>query len=258
MQDLTQKFINEAMSQPMLGEDHSPNALIKSYMRLVIAHTTQYRTHPLYEDILQSANLALVKAAHAYDASRGIAFASYAIPNIKYAILTTINDDVNPVKLLTTKPIRKAFFNVKKYRTGDVLTSEQISKMVSDLGISADDIREMERRMSSEYIFIDSGSEDDVPFDVQAEHADPIDLLERMEYEDFLTSDLTAAIAALNEREQFIINSRWVADEKLTLHDLAAIFGISPERIRQLEANALKKLRKALDNSYNSCKIETY
>ena len=253
-------YYKQIQSLPMLEDTAtaSTEELIVSHLRLVtsIVSKTYRHDHELYDDLIQIGNIALMTAAKNYDATRGIKFASYAIPYIQMLIMNYVMDNRSDIKVLTTKPIRKAYFNQKKYRSIDGKLDRE--RMSADLSISVEDIQEMEQRMSNHFISIGlSDTDEDDFFQVPDENSDPAKVIQHLEFEDFMQNDIKEAMDKhLTDRERFIIEHRYFVDEPLILKDIAPIFGVSVERVRQIEKQALGKLKKVLDKKFELCKID--
>lgn len=241
----------------MIAEDETPTVdqLIQSHLRLVFTTVSRKYpySHPLFDDLIQVGNMALMQSAKSFDPSNGVSFASYAIPWIKMAIMNHVLDNSYPIRMLTSKPIRKAFFNRLKYMTEKGLDKE---RMAEELGISVETITEMEMRMECRYLSIDMESDDgdstSNPFDPVDPSGSPSDLLMRLEFDQFIDTDVTQAISELSDRQRFVIENRFCVDKPMILKDVAAIFGVSCERIRQIEQEALKKLKNKLAEKYEA------
>ena len=156
------------------------------------------------------------------------------------------------MKIATTKAQRKLFFNLRKYKRNlGWLSAAETAAVAHDLGVSEHDVTEMERRLSSRDVSYDpapDATEEDEVYSpaayLPAPDADPAIAVERADWDDDVTDQVADAIALLDERSQAILRARWMDERKATLHDLADRFGVSAERIRQIEANAIKKLKK--------------
>ena len=156
------------------------------------------------------------------------------------------------VKIATTKAQRKLFFNLRKYkRSLGWLTAEETQAVARDLGVSTDEVTEMERRLASRDLSYDpapDAGEDDESYSpaayLPAPDADPAVAVERAEWDDDVTDRVAEAMSQLDARSQAVLRARWMGEHKATLHELADEYGVSAERIRQIEANAIKKLRK--------------
>ena len=244
---------------PMLEDiaTASREDLLKSHLRLVpsIINKSYRYDHHLYDDLVQAGNLGLITAVDNYDASRGVKFASYAIPYIHKCVMNYAVDNFSDIRILTTKPIRKAYFNQRKYKTADGKLDRE--RMSAELGISISDIREMEERDSKSYIHIGlSDTDDEDFFQVPDANSDPALILQQLQYEHFVESDIKESLNLLTDRERFIVENRYFVDEPMTLQALSPIFGISHQRVRQIEQAALAKIKKSLIEKFEACKLE--
>lgn len=233
----------------------SRDELVLAHLRLVpsIVNKTYRFDHPLYDDMVQAGNIALMTAAKNYDPTKGVKFGSYAIPYIQMCVMHYVLDNKNDVRVLTSKPIRKAFFNLRKYKTVEGGLDRE--RMASELKISVSDIREMEQRINKQYVSVGlSDSDDDDFFQIPDIESDPAKILERLEFEKFFEFDIQDAMKLLSDRERFIIENRYFGEDVMTFHDLSVIFNVSKERIRQIELAALKKLKVALLEKFESVK----
>lgn len=244
---------------PMLEDptNASQEELISAHLRLVpsIVNKTYRRDHPLYDDLVQAGNIALMTAAKNFDPAHGVKFGSYAIPYIQMCVMNYVLDNRADIKVLTTKPLRKAFFNRRKYKTAD--ESLDRDRMSAELNIKVSDIREMEQRIANNYISIGvSDSDEDDFFQIPDTTSDPVKILQRLELENFIDSDIKSGIEALlTDRERFIIENRYMKEEVMPLQSLAAIFGVSHTRIGQIEKAALEKLKDHLTWRFNRVKL---
>lgn len=227
-------------------------ALVTSHLKLVVATVMRYYRGPdtnLRDDMIQEGNVALIQAAKSWDPERGIRFASYAIPHIRYAIMSVKMDNQSVINLCTTKAHRKVYYNIGHYRRGSALTSDETAAMVRDLNLSEEQIREAEQRLastdtSSTIIWEDQEFTADWIADSRYE---PTNVLSSLEREWIISDHVQAMIHTLPEREQRIIRDRWLTGRESTLHELATELGISAERVRQLEVQALGRLRRLVN-----------
>jgi len=226
--------------------------LVLSHLRLVVAIARQYLGYGLPQaDLIQEGNIGLMKAVKRFDPDRGVRLVSFALHWIKAEIHEYVLKNWRLVKVATTKAHRKLFFNLNSFRQhGQSLNSEQIADVARELNVRPEDVIEMEARMSGRDVQLDptvSDDSDDVYAPIhylQAEQAEPTDVLEARHQEHLHGAGLLSAIEQLDERSQHVIRSRWLAgDDAKTLHELAAELGVSAERVRQIEQQALKKLR---------------
>ncbi|MBP4133636.1 RNA polymerase sigma factor RpoH [Gallibacterium anatis] len=227
--------------------------LILSHLRFVIHVARGYSGYGLPQaDLIQEGNVGLMKAVKRFNPEVGVRLVSFAVHWIKAEIHEYVLRNWRIVKVATTKAQRKLFFNLRKtkQRLG-WFNANEVDMVANELGVSAEDVQEMESRMSG----IDMGF--DLPTDDSEETYSPALYLEdkssnfaaELEEENFenqATDQLSEALEQLDERSRHIIQTRWLDDNKATLQELADHYGVSAERIRQLEGNALKKLRNAV------------
>ena len=231
--------------------------MVLSHLRLVVAVARQYLGYGLaHADLIQEGNIGLMKAVKRFDHERGVRLVSFAMHWIKAEIHEYVIRNWRMVKMITTKAHRKLFFNLKSFKKyGQTLTPEQIQEIAEELNVRPEDVSEMERRLAGSETSLDPTpqSDEDQTFSpvqyLSAEGAEPTEILEALDQERLQTEGLKEALSTLDERSQHIISSRWLTENKSaspTLHDLAAKYGISAERIRQIEAKAMKKMKTAL------------
>jgi RNA polymerase sigma-32 factor len=246
--------------------------LVLSHLRLVVSVARQYLGYGLpHGDLIQEGNVGLMKAVKRFDPEQGVRLVSYALHWIKAEIHEYILKNWRMVKMATTKAQRKLFFNLRsmkqRYKSDDVgtdldthrdtLSEIQIDAMAAELNVKREEVIEMETRLSGGDVLLDPGPGDDgdnafgpIAYLTDAAH-EPTAMIEA-HHRDMLASDgLTQALQTLDERSRHIIQERWlkVNDDNsggMTLHDLAAVYGVSAERIRQIEVAALKKMKKSL------------
>ena len=238
-----------------LHEENDLNAarqLIMSHLRLVIKIARSYSGYGLNQaDLVQEGNIGLMKAVKRFDPSRGVRLVSFAMYWIKAEIQEFVVRNWRLVKTATTKAQRKLFFNLRSMKkTLQPLKQEEIKEIAKDLNVKESDVKEMEYRFNGNEIALDyqdEDNEDEVfrPISyLQDENADPVKQLISKESESNNLSALSNAIKSIDERSRYILESRWLNEEKSkTLHELADELGVSAERIRQIEQNALKKLK---------------
>lgn len=252
-------YFKQIAELPMLEDTStaSRDDLVLAHLRLVpsIINKTYRFDHPLYEDLVQAGNIALMTAAKNYDASKGIKFGSYAIPYIQMCVMNYVLENTNDIRVLTHKAIRKAYFNRRKYKTADGGLDRE--RMASELKISVADIREMEQRVAVNYTAIGlSDTDEDDFFQIPDIDSDPVKVLQKLEFDDFIENDVTRVIdTELTDRERFIVQNRYMTDDVMSLHSLAAIFGVSAERIRQIEKAALAKIKDHLTWRFERVKL---
>jgi RNA polymerase sigma-32 factor len=238
-----------------LHEENDLNAarqLIMSHLRLVIKIARSYSGYGLNQaDLVQEGNIGLMKAVKRFDPSRGVRLVSFAMYWIKAEIQEFVVRNWRLVKTATTKAQRKLFFNLRSMKkTLQPLKQEEIKEIAKELNVKESDVKEMEYRFNGNEIALDyqdEDNEDEVfrPISyLQDENADPVKQLISKESESNNLSALSNAIKSIDERSRYILESRWLNEEKTkTLHELADELGVSAERIRQIEQNALKKLK---------------
>ncbi|GAB2887478.1 RNA polymerase sigma factor RpoH [Paralcaligenes sp. KSB-10] len=228
--------------------------LIISHLRLVVSVSRQYLGYGLaHADLIQEGNVGLMKAVKRFDPDRGVRLVSFAVHWIKAEIHEYIVRNWRLVKVATTKAQRKLFFNLRKMRPdGQTLDTEQVSAIARELNVRPEDVSEMEVRLSGREMALDGQSDDEDAYAPIAYLSDdgqqePSRVLERRAHDTLHGAGLTGALDGLDARSRRIVEARWLQDEGgATLHELAAEFGVSAERVRQIEAAAFKKMRVAL------------
>jgi len=233
----------------------SAQQLVLSHLRFVVHIARSYSGYGLPQaDLIQEGNIGLMKAVKRFDPNVGVRLVSFAVYWIRAEIHEYILRNWRIVKVATTKAQRKLFFNLRsaKQRLG-WFNQEEVEAVADDLGVTPKDVREMESRMTGQDIGFDQPDNDDddrpnlspVGF-LEDMSQEPSTLVENQEWEDHSKQRLMNALQDLDDRSRDIITQRWLNDNKSTLHQLADKYDISAERIRQLENNAMKKLRGAL------------
>lgn len=228
--------------------------LVLSHLRLVVSVARQYLGYGLpHADLIQEGNVGLMKAVKRFDPERGVRLVSFAVHWIKAEIHEYIVRNWRMVKVATTKAQRKLFFNLRSMRPdGQTLDPRQIDEIAANLNVRREDVREMEVRLSGREISLENQNDDDdayAPIAYLSDNgrADPTQVLARRDKDAMHGSGLDKALEQLDERSQRIVRARWLQDDGgATLHELAAEFGVSAERIRQIEVAAMKKMRVAL------------
>jgi RNA polymerase sigma-32 factor len=229
--------------------------LVLSHLRLVVATARQYLGYGLpHADLIQEGNVGLMKAVRRFDPDRGVRLVSFALHWIRAEMHEYIIRNWRMVKIATTKAQRKLFFNLRSLkRSLNTLTSKQTLAMAKELGVKPEEVSEMEVRIGGGDVALepapgDDGSDWVSPVAYLADpDAEPTKQLERRERDQLAGEGLRNALATLDARSRNIIESRWLRDEdEATLHELAAEYGISAERVRQIEAKALEKMRAVL------------
>jgi RNA polymerase sigma-32 factor len=243
--------------------------LVLSHLRLVVSVARKYLGYGLpHGDLIQEGNIGLMKAVKRYDPDQGVRLVSYALHWIKAEIHEYILKNWRMVKVATTKAQRKLFFNLRSMKQGfkddedaqthrDTLTDAQIEQMARELNVKREEVIEMETRMSGGDVMLDPGPNDDgeeafgpIAYLADASH-EPTAVLEGQQRDSMATDGIAAALEQLDDRSRRIVEERWlkVNDDGsggMTLHELAAEYGVSAERIRQIESAAMKKMKKAL------------
>ena len=233
--------------------------LILSHLKLVMKIARSYSGYGLpHSDLVQEGNIGLMKAVKKFDVDRGVRLVSYAMFWIKAEIQEYVIKNWRLVKMATTKAQRKLFFNLRSLRSSlQPLALEEIQSIAKELNVKEDEVREMEFRFNGQEMSIDysnNDSEDDHfrPISYLKDSALlPSEKIEKLEVESNNTKNLKNALMKLDKRSREIVESRWLKDDKTdTLHELAKKYKVSAERIRQIEQNAMKKI-KALITSAN-------
>src|SRR3954470_4236759 len=227
-------------------------ALVLSHLRLVVALARGYLGYGLpHADLIQEGNIGLMKAVKRFDPDRGVPLASFAIHWIKAEMHEYILRNWRLVKVATTKAQRKLFFNLRSMKTSTAaLTPTEITQVAETLNVKESDVIEMEKRIHGGDVAFDplpeDGEEVASPMAFMADSSEgPAEQYEREQAESPASEGLTRALERLDDRSRRIIQSRWLADgDSKTLHELADEFGISAERIRQIESKAMQKMKK--------------
>ncbi len=233
------------------GDLEAARTLVLSHLRLVIAVARGYLGYGLpHADLIQEGNVGLMKAVKRYDPERGVRLVSFAIHWIKAEIHEYILRNWRLVKIATTKAQRKLFFNLRSLKQDlNTMGSEEVGAVARQLGVKPEEVREMETRLSGQDIALEAGSEDEedrfAPIAYLADPAEePSETLAKREMERLQETGLKQALDSLDARSRRIIERRWLAEgEAATLHELADEYGVSAERIRQIEAKAMQKMK---------------
>ncbi len=266
-------YLHSAYKMPMLTEEQelgyarrfreaddleAARALVLSHLRLVISVARGYLGYGLpHADLIQEGNIGLMKAVKRFDPERGVRLVSFAIHWIKAEIHEYILKNWRMVKIATTKAQRKLFFNLRSLKQGvNTLGPDEVKAMAEHLKVKPEEVMEMETRLSGQDVALEPLSDDDehyAPITYLAAEAsgEPTAVLERREYDHLQGEGLQQALAALDPRSRDIVARRWLSEEGegATLHELAAEYGVSAERIRQIEARALEKMRGSLQTA---------
>jgi RNA polymerase sigma-32 factor len=227
--------------------------LVLSHLRLVVHIARGYHGYGLpVGDLVQEGNVGLMKAVKRFDPAVGVRLVSFAVHWIRAEIHEYVLRNWRLVKIATTKAQRKLFFNLRKHkRSLGWLSAEETRAVARDLGVSTDEVTEMERRLASRDLSYDpapDADEEEASYSpasyLPAPDADPAVAVERAEWDEDVSERVAEAMSQLDARSQAVLRARWMGESKATLHELAEEYGVSAERIRQIEANAIRKLRK--------------
>jgi len=246
------------------GDVDAARQLVTSHLRLVIAIARGYLGYGLpHADLVQEGNIGLMKAVKRFDPDRGVRLVSFAMHWIKAEIHEYILKNWRLVKIATTKAQRKLFFNLRSIKASlaqdagsrqgfNTLGAEEVTAVAKRLGVKPEEVVEMETRLTGADVSLEPVSDTDedsyAPIAyLAADHSiEPSAILERKEYDRLQDEGLSSALASLDDRSRAIVQRRWlVADgeEAATLHELAAEYGVSAERIRQIEVKAMQKMK---------------
>jgi RNA polymerase sigma-32 factor len=228
--------------------------LVLSHLRLVVAVSRQYRGYGLPQaDLIQEGNVGLMKAVRRFDPERGVRLVSFALHWIRAEIHEYILRNWRLVKIATTKAQRKLFFNLRGMKKSSASLSPDDARAIArDLGVRPEEVVEMETRLSGRDIALDPQHDDDgagfAPIDWLTDREDePAQILERAETATNRAAGLTRALAKLDDRSRRIIEARWLReDDPATLQDLATEYGVSAERIRQIESKAIRTMKSSM------------
>ncbi|HEY9033534.1 MAG TPA: RNA polymerase sigma factor RpoH [Pseudomonadales bacterium] len=228
--------------------------LVLAHLRFVVHLAKSYNGYGLpIADLVQEGNVGLMKAVKRFDPTRGVRLVSFAVHWIKAEMHEYILRNWRIVKVATTKAQRKLFFNLRSAKKSLAwLSNDEAHAVAQDLGVDISDVLSMEGRLSAMDMTFDASDDDDensyvAPVSyLQDSRYDPAMMLEHSDWEENAHSSLLEALDGLDERSRDIIQQRWLSDDKATLHDLAAKYEVSAERIRQLEKSAMEKVRVTL------------
>jgi RNA polymerase sigma-32 factor len=229
--------------------------LVMSHLRFVVHIARSYSGYGLAEaDLIQEGNVGLMKAVKRFNPEKGVRLVSFAVHWIKAEMHEFILRNWRIVKVATTKAQRKLFFNLRGAKKSLAwLSADEAQAVADDLGVDVREVQRMEGRLSNRDLSYDpprDNDDDDAwqapQYYLEDHSADPAEAVEASDWRQSSQSQLHEALAELDERSRDILAQRWLAEEKATLHDLAARYSVSAERIRQLEQNAMKKLRAAI------------
>ena len=233
--------------------------LVMSHLRFVVHIARSYAGYGLPQgDLIQEGNLGLMKAVRRFDPNLGVRLVSFAVHWIKAEIHEYVIRNWRIVKIATTKAQRKLFFNLRSLKkSSKKLTLEEAQSIANDLNVTPEQVLEMEGRLTAyDAAFEAQGDDDDESSSYVApalyledNRYDPARLVEEEDYEEQSTSALHDAMDQLDDRSRNILQRRWLDDDKSTLHELAAEYNVSAERIRQLEKNAMDKIKIAMSSN---------
>ncbi|ALH96379.1 RNA polymerase sigma factor RpoH [Acinetobacter equi] len=233
--------------------------LVMSHLRFVVHIARSYAGYGLPQgDLIQEGNLGLMKAVKRFDPNMGVRLVSFAVHWIKAEIHEYVIRNWRIVKIATTKAQRKLFFNLRSLKkSSKKLTLEEAQSIANDLNVTAEQVLEMEGRLTAyDAAFEASGDDDDEgsthvapALYLEDNRYDPARLVENEDYEEQSTAALHDAMEQLDDRSRNILQRRWLDDDKSTLHELAAEYNVSAERIRQLEKNAMEKIKVAMSSN---------
>jgi RNA polymerase sigma-32 factor len=236
------------------GDIDAARQLVLSHLRVVVAIARGYMGYGLpHGDLIQEGNIGLMKAVKRFDPDRGVRLVSFAIHWIKAEIHEFVLRNWRLVKIATTKAQRKLFFNLRSMKPGlDPLSLSEIRSVARQLNVKPEEVSEMEARLAGQEMALEPVSDDEdgrlAPIAYLADGSpEPSELLESEQDEALRTRGLHSALATLDPRSRRIIEARWLKEkDPATLHDLAGEFKVSAERIRQIEAKALEKMKGAM------------
>lgn len=241
------------------GDLEAARRLVLSHLRLVVSIARGYLGYGLpHGDLIQEGNVGLMKAVKRFDPTRGVRLVSFAMHWIKAEMHEYILKNWRLVKVATTKAQRKLFFNLRSHKTSlQTFTPDEVDALAAELNVKREEVREMETRLAGGDIAlegqIDDGEEDFAPIAyLKDENNEPTQVLEAKLRDRLQTDGIASALEKLDPRSRRIVEARWLAEDDdgkvgtATLHDLADEFGVSAERIRQIESAAMKKMRAAL------------
>ncbi|WP_114417198.1 RNA polymerase sigma factor RpoH [Marinospirillum perlucidum] len=237
------------------GDLEAARLLVLSHLRFVVHIAKSYKGYGLAQaDLIQEGNVGLMKAVKRFDPTLGVRLVSFAVHWIKAEIHEFVLKNWRIVKVATTKAQRKLFFNLRGAKKSLTwLNGDEVDAIAADLNVKPETVREMESRLSSNDAAFDGYQDDDedsasyAPVHyLEDQRYNPASMIEADNTEADASSRLQAALADLDERSRDILQQRWLNESKATLHELAATYGVSAERIRQLEKNAMKKVKTAM------------
>jgi RNA polymerase sigma-32 factor len=237
------------------GDLDAARELVVSHLRVVVAVARGYMGYGLPQaDLIQEGNIGLMKAVKRFDPERGVRLVSFAVHWIRAEMHEYILRNWRIVKIATTKAQRKLFFNLRSMKPGlNTLGSDEVKSIAKQLGVKAEEVVEMETRLGGQDMALEPGNADDdgesySPISYLAsEDAEPVAVIEQQQNARLRGEGLEQALGGLDARSRRIIEARWLSEKSpLTLHDLADEFGVSAERIRQIENKALGKMKTSM------------
>ena len=244
--ELARKFRSE-------NDVEAARQLVLSHLRLVVAIARGYMGYGLpHGDLIQEGNIGLMKAVKRFDPERGVRLVSFAVHWIRAEIHEFVLRNWRMVKIATTKAQRKLFFNLRSMKSSlDPMTQAEVGSMARQLRVKPEEVIEMEMRLAGQEVSLEPASDEDEAYAPIAYLADrspgPSELAEIKQNENLQERGLNAALASLDARSRRIIETRWLREkDQATLHELAAEFKVSAERIRQIEAKALEKMKSVI------------
>ena len=263
-------YVERVSAIPMLGREEelelarrfheeqdleAARTLVLSHLRFVVHIARGYMGYGLpVGDLIQEGNVGLMKAVKRFDPGVGVRLVSFAVHWIRAEIHEFVIRNWRLVRVATTKAQRKLFFNLRRMKKNLAwLSEEETAAVAGELGVEVREVREMERRLSARDLSFDpapdTGDDEAIASPslyLPAPEADPATIVEQDQWDGAVADDLASALARLDERCRTVIKARWLGDEKKTLQELAGEYGVSAERIRQIESAALAKLRTAM------------
>lgn len=240
------------------GDIQSARKIIMSYLRMVVRIERDLQGYNQdREEMVQEGIIGLMKAVKNYDPTLNIRVSTYASDWIRSAMMEYVIKNKDVVKTITTKAHRKIFFNVNKYRDErGIISEENRERMSSELGVSIKDVRDAIARLTTRFTQVVSTDVDDDDFEngnyelhLACENTSPENEVIDNQYREYEKTNLMIAMDSLNDRERDIVRKRWLDDEKETLQTLSETYGVSMERIRQLEKQALGRVRQYLEHN---------
>ncbi|WP_410471862.1 RNA polymerase sigma factor RpoH [Faucicola mancuniensis] len=245
-QELAHRYYDE-------GDVEAARLLVMSHLRFVIHIARSYSGYGLPQgDLIQEGNVGLMKAVKRFDPNKGVRLVSFAVHWIKAEIHEFVIRNWRIVKVATTKAHRKLFFNLRSLKkTNNQLTLEEAEAIAKDLNVTVKQVLEMESRLTSYDASFEAQSDDEdegryAPQYYLEDEVNPADMVEDADWEESNNNALAEAMDSLDERSRDIVQQRWLNEQKATLHELAAEYNISAERVRQIEKNAMDKIKEAM------------